>query len=139
MYTNNRDTYRQTFFQAWQKYKNNLVLEPLEQLIVEVILLHPEYQELLENPKQYQNQSFTLEENPFMHLSLHISLKEQINLDRPKGITEIYQKLLKQFPDKHDVDHAMLNCLAEVMWESQQHGVPPDEQVYLEKLKKLTV
>lgn len=135
MYTNNRDAYRQTFFAAWQKYLKKWPLEAVEQQLVEVILLHPEYHALLEKPRAFQNQEFALEENPFFHMSLHIAIREQIRTNRPAGIAQIHEQLLRKYADAVQVEHRMMECLAQVMWQSQQKGEAPGEIVFLEKLK----
>jgi Domain of unknown function (DUF1841) len=133
MYTDNREAYRQTFFQAWQKYQQRLPLTALESTIVDVILLHPEYHELLANPQCPQEQ-FSLTDNPFVHLSLHISIQEQLHADRPKGIRTIYQRLTQQM-NSHEAVHSMINCLMDVMWKAQQSGMPPDEMYYIDTLR----
>jgi hypothetical protein len=134
MYTNDRNAYRQAFFTTWQKYKKNLALEAHEAQILEVILLHPEYQSVLENPQTFEQQEFAVEENPFLHLALHISVREQLQLNRPEGIKDIYQQLLAKYHDAHQVEHMMVECLGQVLWESQQGDGIPNEQDYLTKL-----
>jgi|WetSurMetagenome_2_1015567.scaffolds.fasta_scaffold469087_2 hypothetical protein len=136
MYTNDRHTYRQTFFTVWQKYQRNQPLDAVSQQILEVILLHPEYHALLNNPTAYQNQEFPLEENPFFRMSLHMSIREQIRMDRPQGIALIHQQLLAKYVDANDVENRMMECLAQVMWEAQQRGEAASEQAFLEKLRQ---
>lgn len=136
MYTNNRDTYRQTFFIAWEKHLKKLPIEPIEAQLIEIILLHPEYHVFLEQPASYQAQEFSLEENPFMHMSLHLAILEQIQVDRPKGIKFIYQELIKKIGNNHDVLHQMMGCLAKILLDAQQTGEMSDEKKYLEKLQK---
>lgn len=135
MYTDNRDAYRQSFYIAWQKYQKNLPLETVEKQLVEVILFHPEYHDLL-NHSAPNNQEFTLEENPFFHMSLHIALREQLKLNRPFGIKEIFEQLATHHTP-HDVEHLMTACLAQALWEAQQTGIPPDENKYLARLKEI--
>lgn len=137
MYTNNRDAYRQTFFSAWQKYQKNLPLEPVEKQIIDVILTHPEYQALLDKQQSHQ-QEFSIEENPYVHMSLHIALREQLRMNRPRGIKEIYTQLSASHENPHDAEHKMMACLAEMMWIAQQRGQVPTEEEYAEALKKLT-
>ena len=137
MYSNNRDAYRQAFFTVWQKYQKKLLLEPVEAQLAEIIALHPEYHALLEKPESYQQQEFTLEENPFLHMSLHISLREQIGMDRPKGIVKIHQDLCAIHQDAHAVEHSMIECLARILWQAQQSGEAPQEKDYLDLLSRL--
>lgn len=136
MYTNNRDAYRQAFFTVWEKYQKQLPLDGVEQQLIEVILLHPEYHRLLSQPG-LQDQEFALEDNPFFHLSLHIAIREQIRMDRPAGVKATYQQLLLRYPDENDAEHRMMECLAQIMWEAQRKGEAPSEVVFLEKLKEL--
>lgn len=137
MYTHQREAYRQTFYDAWQKYLKQLPLNPVEAQLVEIILIHPEYHSLLNNVQACQTQEFALEENPFMHMSLHVALREQIRSNRPLGITSIHQALNAQHNDPHQLEHQMMTCLAQVLWESQQSGNPPVETDYLRKLKQI--
>lgn len=135
MYTDDRNAYRQTFFMAWDKFKKKLPLEPIEAQLIEVMLQHPEYHQLLDQPQKFQSQEFALEENPFFHMSLHISIAEQLKYNRPHGIQDVYQQLLSQHEDTHTVIHIMMECLAQTMWEAQQQGTAPDENTYLDKLR----
>lgn len=137
MYSNNREAYRQLFYVAWQKYQKGLPLDATEKQLVEVILLHSEYHMLLNNEKGVSSE-FTLEENPFLHMSLHIALREQIKLDRPVGVKSIYQRLLATHQNAHDAEHLMVGCLAKILWTAQSTGVVPDEAEYLVKLGQLT-
>lgn len=136
MYTNEIQAYRSAFYNAWQKYKNHQPLEAFEYQLINVIEQHPEYHALLSQaPKE--TQSYTLEENPFFHLSLHLAILDQIKLNRPDGVKIIYDNLVKMLVDTHEVTHKMMACLAEVMWEAQKNGNTPDEDKYLQKLKEI--
>lgn len=136
MYTDNRDAYRQLFFNVWAKYQKQLALQPVEQQVLEVIVAHPEYHALLNAPQQYMTQEFELEENPFFHMSLHIAIREQLVLDRPAGIKQVHRQLLTKFANAHDAEHYMATVLARVMYTAQQNGLPPDEKEYLAELNK---
>ncbi len=136
MYANNRDTYRDAFFIAWQKYQAALPLQPIESALVTIMLQHPEYHTLLNKPSDYAHQEFAIEENPFFHMSLHLSLREQVNTNRPAGIVAIQQKLLAQYA-AHDCEHKMMTCLAKLLWQAQETGVTPTDELYLEKLQAL--
>lgn len=135
MYTDNRQAYRQLFFNLWQKHKKQLPLEPLEVDLLSVILAHPEYHLLLEH--EATEEEFAIEENPFFHMSLHLALAEQLRMDRPVGIKAIAEALQTKFPDTHAVQHAMMTCLAQLMWQGQQSGEMPSDDTYLTKLKEL--
>ncbi len=129
MFSNERNELRKFFFTVWQKHNNQLALEPLETQIAEVILKHPEYHEMLNQ----QDKDFT-DHNPFLHLGLHLSLKDQLITNRPLGIRDLYKNLCVKFQDAHAAEHFMMDCLAEILWEAQQKGTMPDEKIYLQKL-----
>ena len=134
--SNNRNEARNIFFTAWQKHLQKSPVEKLEAQIIDIILQHPEYHYILNDPDTYQTKDFE-GENPFLHLSLHLALYEQISTDRPHGIKQIYQDLCEKFPDALTTQHSMMKCLAEVLWEAQQTGVMPDENNYLSRLRAI--
>jgi hypothetical protein len=135
-----REQLRQMYLEAWRKYTARQPLEPLEAQLAAVIAEHPEYVPLLESGPQALTTDYTPEggrENPFLHMGLHLAIREQVATDRPHGIAQIHQALSKRLSDPHAAEHAMLEVLAEAMWESQRAGRPPDEQRYLERLRAL--
>lgn len=136
MHSSEREQTRQVFFTAWQKHRQQLPIEPLEAQLIDVMLMHPEHHSLLDHPDDFLNKDF-VEVNPFLHLSLHIALREQINTDRPFGISEIYQKLAAKLNDTHETEHRMMECLAHALWEIQQSEKPFEEKEYLKKLRKI--
>ncbi|NCX93444.1 MAG: DUF1841 family protein [Gammaproteobacteria bacterium] len=134
MYTDERHRLRQFFGQVLQKLNAKTPLEALEVQVAEVIKLHPEYHAaLLDIEKDYLPEMG--QTNPFLHLSLHLGIREQVSLDRPQGIREVYQKLLLQRKDPHIVEHEMIEALAEVLHHAQKYGLPPDEARYLALLQ----
>jgi len=136
----NREQLRQMYLEAWRKYTARQPLEPLEAQLAAVIAEHPEYVPLLESGTQALDAEYTPEggrENPFLHMGLHLAIREQIATDRPPGIAQIHQSLSKRLGDRHAAEHTMLEALAETLWESQRSGRPPDEQRYLERLRAL--
>lgn len=140
LFGQNRDELRRFYVQAWRKYREALPLQPLEALICEVIALHPEYHAMLEDEEQAVAQEFSAENgqgNPFMHMGMHLGLREQITTRRPAGIESVYDKLAKRLGDAHQAEHRMMECLGQAMWEAQRSGVPPDERAYLECLKRI--
>jgi hypothetical protein len=136
MYTDDRNAYRNIFFTVWQKYLKKLPMENIEAQVLGIILIHPEYHTMLEDPQTFMSQEFALEENPFFHMSLHIALREQLQLDRPAGIKEILQTLSEKY-SPHDAEHMMTTVMAQVMFAAQQTGAAPDETEYLTKLREL--
>ena len=91
MFSPSRDQARQLFFDAWQKYQRREMLSAMEDIVLEVILLHPEYQRALEMPERYQHKDYLPEMgdiNPFLHMSMHVAVKEQLSIDQPSGIRQ---------------------------------------------------
>lgn len=131
---------RQRYIDAWRKARAGQPLEPLEHQIAEVVEAHPEYQAALERGAAAADAEYTPEAgatNPFLHMGLHLAVREQISTDRPPGINAIFYALCRKIRDPHSAEHAMLDCLAETLWESQRHAAAPDEQAYLTRLRKL--
>ena len=140
MFGNDRQQLRQQFFTAWQKYQQQLILTPLEDDIAALISHHPEYHFIFADEHslaEYEANPPENTGNAFLHLSLHLSVREQISTDRPAGIQAIYQTLLQKIADSHEVEHRFITCLGEVMWEIVNEDKPLDEQDYLERLKRL--
>jgi len=134
-----RDEIRQVYFKVWQKMQDQALLEPLEAIIADVIKLHPEYHSILETGETAKQIDFSPEDgqtNPFLHMGMHITLREQAGGDRPVGIQVAYQKLVAQ-KGIHDAEHAMIECLGEILWVAQRDNAVPDENAYLECLRKL--
>ncbi len=140
-FSQNRDELRRFYVATWRKYCAKLPLQPLEALIGEVIAQHPEYHAMLQNEEQALGQEFSAENgqsNPFMHMGMHIGIREQLSTNRPTGIISTYEGLLKKLGDPHEVEHRMIECLGQAMWEAQRSGMSPDESAYLECLKRLS-
>ncbi|MCP3679284.1 MAG: DUF1841 family protein [Gammaproteobacteria bacterium] len=139
MFSNDRIAMRQIYYQAWKKHHDKVPLLALEQQIVAVIIDHPEYQSALTQLDQFVDKDYLPElgeVNPFLHLSLHLGLREQAATNRPAGIQAIFATLAQQVGD-HEAEHQMMNCLAELLWQAQQQGSFPDENYYVDKLKRL--
>ena len=75
--------------------------------------------------------------NPFLHMGMHITILEQIGANRPSGITALYQQLLRSYPSAHDLEHSMMECLGETLWQAQRNNTLPDESQYLEQVRLL--
>jgi len=135
-----REQLRQMYLDAWRKYTARQPLEPLESQVAAVVAEHPEYVPLLESGPQALTADYTPEagrENPFLHLGLHLAIREQVATNRPPGVTSLHQSLCQRLSDPHAAEHAMLEVLAETLWEAQRLGRAPDEQRYLERLRSL--
>ena len=140
LFGQNRDELRRFYIQAWRKYRDKSPLQPLEALICEVIALHPEYHTMLADEQLALTQEFSPDagqSNPFLHMGMHIAIREQLSTHRPAGIAAAYDALVKRLGDIHEAEHHMMECLGQTMWEAQRSGTPPDEAAYLECLKRL--
>lgn len=128
---------RPLFFNSWDKYKKKMPLSPLESQIVDVIQKHPEYHSMFDNPLRYLEKSFEPDQgevNPFLHLGLHLAVREQVATDRPLGIQKAWQQLLVKMRDPLLAEHYMMEQLAACLWEAQSTGKTPDEGRYLKNL-----
>ena len=135
-----REEIRRVYLSVWQKMQQGSVLEPMESVIADVIGLHSEYHDLLEQGEAVQQSEFTPESgqsNPFLHMGMHIALYEQTSTDRPAGIRQIHQGLTRKL-GRHEAEHAMMECLGQALWLAQRNQSPPDELAYLECLKKIS-
>ena len=134
-----RDEVRKVYTDVWSKLNSGALLEPMESVIADIIQLHPEYHDLLNSQESAQQSEFNPEmgqSNPFLHMGMHIALREQTAIDRPTGIKPVHQKLTKRM-GIHDAEHAMIECLGQALWLAQQSQGVPDEVSYLECLKKI--
>ena len=130
---------RRAYVDAWSKSRAGQPLEPLERLLAEIIAEHPEYHAPLESPDALVRE-FPPEagrSNPFLHLGLHVAIREQLATDRPPGLRGLYTALLPRFADAHVLEHALMECLAETLWDAQRAGAAPDEARYLARVRRL--
>ncbi|ROR35049.1 DUF1841 family protein [Inmirania thermothiophila] len=139
MFTTDRTRLRRYFREAWRRHCAGEPLEPLQRQIAGVVARHPEYHRWLEDEEALARDFHAElgEANPFLHLSLHLALEEQLATDRPRGIVALYRRLLARSPDAHAAEHRMMECLARTVWEAQQAGREPDEADYLACLRGL--
>ncbi len=131
---------REVFFRAWRAHREGRPLEGVEKLIVQVLLRHPEYHSTLEQSEATREREYfpeTGETNPFLHLGMHIAIEEQLSIDQPLGIRERYQELLRRYPDEHTVQHHMMECLGEMLWQASRRNSAPQESLYLDCLRRL--
>jgi hypothetical protein len=133
-----REQLRSSYAEAWRKHLARVPLTPLESLIADVIAHHPEYQALVGDAQAVQAfdpSPGTAAENPFLHMGLHLAIREQLSIDRPPGVRQIQQALTTQLGDEHDAEHVLMEALAETLWEAQRDGRPPDERRYLDRAR----
>jgi hypothetical protein len=133
-----RNELRQMYADAWNKHCNKLPLSPLEAQIADVISIHPEYHGDVSG--ENLDRDYTPDggqTNPFLHMGLHLGIREQVATNRPAGIAGVHAALAARLGDVHAAEHQMIECLAETLWEAQGGNQPPDEAKYLERLQQL--
>jgi hypothetical protein len=134
MFNPSRDQVRQFFFDTWAKYRSGQPLAGAEVPALAAILAHPEYHPMLDDPERYRERDYPPEfgeTNPFMHLSMHLAIAEQVSIDQPAGIRERHRKMLERFGEPMQAEHPIMDCLAEMIWQSQRSGMPYDAVAYL--------
>ena len=127
MFNPSKDDVRRFFCDAWTKHRQGSVLTPLETIAVEWIRPHPEYQDELADADAAVARDFTIDAgraNPFLHLSMHLAIAEQLAVDQPPGIRAAFRTLVGQRGDEHEAAHAVMDCLGEVVWTAQRTGSP---------------
>jgi hypothetical protein len=134
MFNPTREQVREMFFETWRKYRAGEPIAGIETLALDVILQHPEYHEALGDPARTRDRDYVDESNPFLHMSLHVALEEQLSIDQPPGIARRFDLLLSKFGTRHEALHHALECLAETVWRAQRDHAPPDAAAYLECL-----
>ena len=134
MFGNDRNQLRKAYADAWQKLQQGLPLEPLEQQIAEVVKEHPEYHKML---GKLDTDFFPEagDTNPFLHMGMHLAIREQMSTNRPPGILDCFQALIHKTSDSHAAEHEMMECLGEALWLAQRNGTLPDETAYLACLR----
>ncbi len=140
MFNPSRDQARQFLIDAWRKRVDALPATPLETLAADIVALHPEYHALLADPAAL-DRDWTPEDgamNPFLHLSLHLAIEEQLSIDQPPGIRTAFESRLRRDGDRHAALHDLLECLGEMIWQAQRDRRPPDGVAYLDCIRRRT-
>ncbi|MHB8536115.1 MAG: DUF1841 family protein [Sulfuricaulis sp.] len=138
--TPDRGQTREVFFRAWRAWRAGQPLDGVEKLIVDVTLRHPEYHALLDRPEALRERDYfpeSGETNPFLHLGMHVAIEEQLAIGQPAGIREHYRAMLARLPDEHAVQHRMMDCLGEMLWQANRRATAPQETVYLDCLRRM--
>ena len=134
MFNPTRDQARQFLIDAWRKRREKLPATPLEMIAADIAELHPEYQWLLTSGNDALEKEWTPQQgetNPFLHLSLHLAISEQLSIDQPPGIRAAFDAMLARHGDRHRALHAILDCLSETIWRAQRDRSTPDGEAYL--------
>jgi hypothetical protein len=139
LFGNSRESLRRGWLEAFKKAQTGALLTALETQLADLIREHPEYHVWLEHGDEALHAEFSPESggtNPFLHLSMHLALREQVSTNRPQGIARIHAALAAR-SDAHDAEHRMMEALGKALWEAQRAGRMPDERSYLEDLERL--
>lgn len=139
MFNPTRDQARQFLFESWRKRCAGELLTPLEDLAAQLIDKHPEYHALLSAPESSLDKDFApdgSEINPFLHLMMHLTIEEQLSIGQPHGIREQFARLTQKYQSEHEAQHAIMDCLGEMIWQAQRNQTAPDAAVYLACLEK---
>lgn len=109
-------------------------MEPLEAIAAGWIEAHPEYNDDLADADAAVARTYDGAnggQNPFLHLSMHLSISEQCSIDQPRGIRQAVELLAARRDSLLDAHHEAMECLGQMMWESQRAGRPPDGDAYI--------
>jgi hypothetical protein len=136
-----RQDARQFYFSTWRKHQDKLPLAGAEFVALDIMQAHPEYHALLNQAERYADQDYPPElgeTNPFLHLSMHLAIQEQLAIDQPAGVRGFYQQLVARHQDEMQAQHEMMDCLAEMIWQAQRHQTTFDPTIYFACLTKKT-
>lgn len=143
MFNPSRDDVRRFFCATWRKHITSSVLTPLEATALKWIVVHPEYHALLADEARSLHEEFTVERgrtNPFLHLSMHLAIDEQLSIDQPPGIVAVFRQLAARAGGAHDAAHEAMECLGEIVWSAQRGTLSPDPEAmnaaYLDCLRR---
>jgi len=134
-----RSQIRQYFCEVFSRHENNSELDAMGQIVLDIILLHPEYHAILRDPNTAIAQEYTVEQgqtNPFLHMGMHLAIREQVSVDRPQGVAAAYNQLVQKL-DVSEAEHKIIECLGSMLWESHSSNQPPNESGYLACIHKL--
>ena len=130
---------RNFFCQTLAKQRRGELLSPIETLAAGWMDEHPEYHAELSDVEAALAAVYDVEEgrtNPFLHLSMHLSISEQVSIDQPRGIRQAVELLAAKRNSLHDAQHEVMDCLGEMLWASQRSGLPPDGHAYLDAVRR---
>lgn len=139
MFDPTREQVREFFCEAWRKRLEKLPQTPLETMAADIGEMHPEYHVLLQTPEQAVTADFSIgagQSNPFLHLSMHLAIAEQLQIDQPPGIRAAHAALAARLGNPHDAEHRIMDCLGETVWRAQREGRPLDGEAYLECVRR---
>ena len=139
MFTPSQDDVRRFFCETHRKQEAREILTPLEAIARDWLLQHPEYARDFSDIDRALAADYSVEHgapNPFLHLSMHLSIAEQVSIDQPPGIKAAYLALARRLDDEHAAHHQIMECLGEMLWQSQRNGLPPDGAAYIDCVRR---
>jgi hypothetical protein len=139
MFNPSKDDVRRFFCEAWAKHCAQKPLASIEVIAVDWISEHPEYHEELSDVEKALEKDYSVEQgrtNPFLHLSMHLSIEEQVSIDQPPGIRDAFVQLCNRLGSRHEAMHEVMECLGEILWQAQRNQAPIDSQAYIEAIKR---
>ncbi|MDF3036600.1 MAG: hypothetical protein K0S28_1874 [Paucimonas sp.] len=139
MFNPSQQDVRRFFCETYRKHHANDILTPLEAIARDWLMQHPEYADHLADVEQALAMDYSVERgqsNPFLHLAMHLSITEQISIDQPPGIRAAFQTLARRLDSEHEAHHEIMECLGQMIWNSQRSGLPPDGDAYVECIRR---
>jgi hypothetical protein len=139
MFSPSQHDVRRFFCEAWRKDRERAAMAPMEVLAAQWIAEHPEHHADLADVNEALVATYSVESgrtNPFLHLSMHLTISEQCSIDQPRGIRQAVELLAARRGSLHDAHHEVMECLGEMVWASQRSGQPPDGLAYLERVRQ---
>ncbi len=138
MFTPSSNDVRRFFCEAFRKQRAGEILSPMDAIAADWITRHPEYADALADAESAIARDYSVEggqANPFLHLSMHLSIAEQVSIDQPPGIRAACAALTERIGE-HDAHHQIMECLGEMIWKSQRTNTAPDTAAYIDCVRK---
>ncbi len=139
MFTPSQADVRRFFCSVYAKSRTSQPLEAIETIASQWLDEHPEYHADFMNMEAALEKAYGVDSgqiNPFLHLSMHLSISEQCSIDQPRGIRQAVELLTARRHSLHDAHHEAMECLGQMVWESQRSGRPPDGAAYIECVQR---
>ncbi|MEZ5741573.1 MAG: DUF1841 family protein [Burkholderiaceae bacterium] len=139
MFDPSQEDVRRFFCTLWKKHGDHQPLTPLEAIALDWVLQHPEYHDELADVEQALQADYSGDggrTNPFLHLSMHLAIAEQLSIDQPRGIRQASDRLVRRLDDPHQAAHEIMECLGQMLWKSQRDGQPPDGEAYVDCVRR---
>lgn len=139
MFQPSQNDVRRFFCDTFAKQRQGQPMAPIEVLAAAWMDEHPEYQADLADVEAALAAVYTVDDgrtNPFLHLSMHLTISEQVSIDQPRGIRQAVELLAAKRNSLHEAQHEVMECLGEMIWQSQRSGQPPDGLAYLDAVRR---